>query len=50
MEPISSGIYKADTTFAEGLVWFKGKWLLYYGAADSFVGGAAEYGGQPAGD
>jgi predicted GH43/DUF377 family glycosyl hydrolase len=37
----SSGQYKAGTTFAEGLVWFNGRWLLYYGAADSFVGGAA---------
>jgi beta-1,2-mannosidase len=37
----SSGQYKAGTTFAEGLAWFKGRWLLYYGAADSFVGGAA---------
>ena len=34
----SNGQYKPGTTFAEGLVWFKGKWLLYYGASDSFVG------------
>ncbi len=33
-----SGQYKAGTTFAEGLVLFKGKWFLYYGTADSFVG------------
>lgn len=33
-----SGQYKAGTTFAEGLVFFKGKWFLYYGTADSFVG------------
>jgi len=33
-----SGQYKAGTTFAEGLVYFKGKWLLYYGTADSMVG------------
>lgn len=33
-----SGQYKAGTTFAEGLVYFKGKWFLYYGTADSFVG------------
>jgi predicted GH43/DUF377 family glycosyl hydrolase len=36
-----SGQYKTGTTFAEGLAWFKGRWMLYYGAADSFVGGAA---------
>lgn len=33
-----SGQYVAGTTFIEGLVYFKGKWLLYYGCADSFVG------------
>jgi beta-1,2-mannosidase len=33
-----SGQYVAGTTFAEGLVFFKNKWLLYYGCADSFVG------------
>lgn len=33
-----SGQYKAGTTFAEGMVFFKGKWFLYYGTADSFVG------------
>jgi len=33
-----SGQYQAGTTFAEGLVLFKGKWFLYYGTADSFVG------------
>ena len=32
------GQYLAGTTFAEGLVYFKGKWWLYYGTADSFVG------------
>jgi beta-1,2-mannosidase len=32
------GQYKSGTTFAEGLVFFKGKWFLYYGTADSFVG------------
>ncbi|WP_260703150.1 glycoside hydrolase family 130 protein [Edaphobacter flagellatus] len=36
-----SGQYAAGTTFAEGLVRFKGKWWLYYGCADSFVGAAA---------
>ncbi|TAE49539.1 MAG: hypothetical protein EAZ89_14110, partial [Bacteroidetes bacterium] len=34
----TSGQYKAGTTFAEGLVYFQGKWFLYYGTADSFVG------------
>lgn len=33
-----AGQYKSGTTFAEGLVYFKGKWFLYYGTADSFVG------------
>jgi predicted GH43/DUF377 family glycosyl hydrolase len=34
----TSGQYQAGTTFSEGLVYFKGKWFLYYGTADSFVG------------
>ena len=33
-----TGQYAAGTTFAEALVLFKGKWFLYYGTADSFVG------------
>jgi beta-1,2-mannosidase len=33
-----SGQYVDGTTFVEGLVLFKGKWLLYYGTADSMVG------------
>jgi predicted GH43/DUF377 family glycosyl hydrolase len=33
-----TGQYKAGTTFAEGLVWFRDRWFLYYGTADSFVG------------
>jgi hypothetical protein len=33
-----SGQYAAGTTFAEGLVWFHNRWLLYYGCADSRVG------------
>ena len=33
-----TGQYKSGTTFAEGLVLFKGKWFLYYGCADTFVG------------
>ncbi len=36
-----TGQYAAGTTFAEGLVWFHGKWFLYYGCADSFVGVAS---------
>ncbi len=35
-----SGQYPAGTVFIEGLVRFKGKWLLYYGCADSFVAAA----------
>jgi beta-1,2-mannosidase len=39
-----NGQYQPGTTFAEGLVWFKRRWLLYYGASDSFVGVAgADY-------
>ena len=33
-----SGQYLAGTTFAEGLVFFKNKWWLHYGTADSYVG------------
>lgn len=33
-----TGQYKAGTTFSEGLVFYKNKWFLYYGTADSFVG------------
>ena len=33
-----TGQYKSGTTFAEGLVYYKSKWFLYYGTADSFVG------------
>lgn len=33
-----TGQYPAGTTFAEGLVFFGGKWFLYYGSADSMVG------------
>ncbi|MEO6953669.1 MAG: glycoside hydrolase family 130 protein [Polyangia bacterium] len=33
-----SGQYVAGTTFAEGLAWFKDRWWMYYGCADSFVG------------
>lgn len=33
-----SGQYPAGTVFVEGLVYFKSKWFLYYGCADSKVG------------
>ena len=33
-----TGQYIAGTTFAEGLVYFHGRWFLYYGCADSLVG------------
>jgi predicted GH43/DUF377 family glycosyl hydrolase len=33
-----TGQYAAGTTFAEGLVRFHDRWLLYYGTADSLVG------------
>lgn len=33
-----TGQYAAGTTFAEGLVRFHKRWLLYYGCADSAVG------------
>lgn len=33
-----SGQYAAGTVFTEGLVYHDGKWFLYYGCADSFVG------------
>lgn len=32
-----TGQYKEGTTFVEGLVRFRGRWLLYYGTADSRV-------------
>jgi predicted GH43/DUF377 family glycosyl hydrolase len=40
-----SGQYKEGTTFVEGLVRFKGRWMLYYGTADSRVAVAIQ-GGQ----
>ena len=33
-----TGQYHAGTTFSEALLYFKGKWFMYYGTADSFVG------------
>lgn len=38
-----TGQYAAGTTFAEGLVWFRKKWFLYYGCADSLVGVATSH-------
>jgi predicted GH43/DUF377 family glycosyl hydrolase len=32
-----TGQYAAGTTFAEGLVYFRDQWFLYYGCADSLV-------------
>ncbi len=37
-----SGQYKSGTTFIEGLVFYKQKWFLYYGTADSMVGVAVK--------
>lgn len=42
-----TGQYAAGTTFAEGLVFFHGKWFLYYGCADSLVAVATAPGPQP---
>lgn len=39
-----SGQYAAGTTFAEGLVYFRKKFFLYYGGADSVVGVAVSPG------
>ena len=33
-----TGQYQAGTTFSEALLNYKGKWWIYYGTADSFVG------------
>ena len=33
-----TGQYASGTTFAEGLLHRDGRWMLYYGCADSFVG------------
>ena len=37
----ATGQYTAGTTFIEGLVLFRGRWLLYYGCADTYVGMAS---------
>jgi lysophospholipase L1-like esterase len=42
-----TGQYAAGTTFAEGLVFFHGKWFLYYGCADSLVAVATAPAAQP---
>lgn len=39
-----TGQYAGGTTFIQGLVFFKGKWFLYYGTADSMVGVAVAEG------
>ena len=33
-----TGQYKPGTTFIEGLAWFRKKWFLFYGGADTVVG------------
>jgi predicted GH43/DUF377 family glycosyl hydrolase/lysophospholipase L1-like esterase len=45
-----TGQYAAGTTFAEGLVFFHGRWFLYYGCADSLVSVAIAAGPQPPAD
>jgi predicted GH43/DUF377 family glycosyl hydrolase len=42
-----TGQYAAGTTFAEGLVWFRKQWFLYYGCADSLVAVATASGSTP---
>ncbi len=34
------GQYAGGTTFTEGLVWFRNRWQIFYGAADTCVGTA----------
>ena len=34
----TTGQYKNGTVFIQGLVYFQGRWFLYYGCADSVVG------------
>jgi len=41
------GQYKEGTVFIQGLVYFQGKWFLYYGGADSIVGVAIAEKGVP---
>ena len=33
-----TGQYAGGTTFLQGLVYFRGRWFMYYGTADSMVG------------
>ena len=33
-----TGQYKAGTTFSEGLIFYRKRWWIYYGTADSYVG------------
>ena len=39
-----TGQYKAGTTFIEGLAWFRNRWFLFYGGADTDVGMAVSKG------
>ncbi len=49
MEPFEkSGQYVNGTVFIEGMVYFKNKWFLYYGCADSRVGVAIYDPAKPA--
>ncbi len=42
-----TGQYASGTVFIEGLVYFKSRWFLYYGCADSLVGVAVWDPAQP---
>jgi predicted GH43/DUF377 family glycosyl hydrolase len=49
MQPFEkSGQYVNGTVFIEGMAWFKHKWYLYYGCADSRVGVAIYDPAKPA--
>ncbi|ASU31942.1 glycoside hydrolase family 130 protein [Mucilaginibacter xinganensis] len=49
MQPFEkSGQYVNGTVFIEGMAWFKHKWYLYYGCADSRVGVAVYDPAKPA--
>lgn len=49
MQPFEkSGQYVNGTVFIEGMAWFKQKWYLYYGCADSRVGVAIYDPAKPA--
>ena len=39
-----TGQYKAGTTFIQGLAWYKRRWFLFYGGADTNVGMAVARG------